>query len=98
MNTYILMTQGGVGLFLNTAITHVLLSYSALDFFEKTPVVRTKWFKPRLYCIAGQTAETLSSVPSKMMGQPCLVSEAADIPALKVEMLLSLSPIMEWPV
>lgn len=48
--------------------------------------------------IPGKTADTLHSPPSKTMGQPCLVSEAADIPALKVEMLLSLSPIMEWPV
>lgn len=51
------------------------------------------------HCIAGQTADTFPSAPpSKMMGQPCLVSEAADIRALKVEMPLSLSAIIEWLV
>lgn len=40
----------------------------------------------------------LHSALSKMMGQPCLVSEAADIWALKVEMPLSRPAIMEWPV
>lgn len=82
-------------LFLNRTITNVLLT--AVYFFEKT-CGQKKWFLAQLNCIAGQTADTLLSAPSKMMGQPCLVSEAADILAVKVEMLLSLSPIMEWLV
>lgn len=43
----------------------------------------------------GREADTLLS---KMMGQLYLVSVAADTPALKVEMLLSRSHIIEWPV
>lgn len=78
------MTWGGVG--------PVLLSLGASDKKKNDCSLDS------VNCIAGQTAETLHSSPSKMMGQPCLVSQAADILALKVEMPLSLSPIMEWPV
>lgn len=54
---------------------------------------------PRLSVLLGRRLTPSPQPPaSKMMGQPCLVSEAADIPALKVEMPLSLSAIIEWLV
>ena len=83
------MTWGGVG--------PVLLSLGTSD-RKKKKKKKNDCSLGSVNCIAGQTAETLHSSPSKMMGQPCLVSQAADILALKVEMPLSLSPIMEWPV
>lgn len=46
-------------------------------------------------CVAGQMLDSLTT-PSKVMGQPCLVSEAADILVLKVGMLLSRYSIIEW--
>lgn len=57
-----------------------------------------RYFSPDSTALPGRQLIPSTQPPSKMMGQPCLVSEAADIRALKVEMPLSLSAIMEWPV